>query len=129
MRKSKFFKILRWSARILGSLVLGFMILFIAGEILMPHAESGPTPAEMLGFVFFPAGVLFGLALSYKYELTGGLISILSYLVFNFYLRWLRDVPIGRMFELFPLLIVSPALLYIILGLALKFSKPKIKNI
>jgi len=75
--------IIRMTARIWGSLILLFLLFFVGAHII--GALFGPEGAsdggfnsvgEMLTFIFcFPVGTMIGLAIAWKWEGLGGLIT------------------------------------------------------
>jgi hypothetical protein len=70
---------LRWSARVLGTLAMGVVLLFAFGEGLnLSHF----TARELVLFLFFPLGVCLGLALAWRWEGLGGGIAIASIAAF-----------------------------------------------
>ena len=115
---NKTLRILRIVARVWGSLALAIILLFFLGDILISDPGPGPTLLELIGFAFIPLGLVIGLLLSYKYELTGGLITILSWLIHNSYKMLTQQTAPFNFFLSGPFLIaVSPGLLYLIYGL------------
>jgi hypothetical protein len=70
---------LRWSARVLGTLAMGVVLLFAFGEGLnLSHF----TARELVLFLFFPLGVCLGLALAWRWEGLGGGIAVASIAAF-----------------------------------------------
>jgi len=72
-------KILRWAARILGTLFVLLILVFLVGE--------GPPKPSMLGardrWMFLALGVmLIGLVLAWKWAGIGGLLAFAGYLLF-----------------------------------------------
>jgi hypothetical protein len=61
--------VLRWVARLLSLLVIGFLLLFIVGE--------GPPPLD-LKHLCFPFGLMLGLAIAWRLEWVGSAIVVLS---------------------------------------------------
>lgn len=57
------------------------ILLFVFGEGLDP---SKLKLNEWIGFIFFPIGLLLGLIIAWKKEIIGGVISIISIVVFGF---------------------------------------------
>lgn len=70
-----FLFILRWSARIIGLAVLLLLVLFYLGEGV---DLRGVAAREYIGFLFFPVGLVVGIAVGWRDELIGGLISASS---------------------------------------------------
>lgn len=67
-----FLFILRWSARILGLAVVLLLVLFYLGEGIDLHSVAA---REYIGFLFFPIGLVLGIAVGWHDELIGGSIS------------------------------------------------------
>lgn len=71
-------KILRWTARILSLLMILLTLIFAIGEALTePHPNAEPTPVFNYLWGFLMLG---GLALAWKWELTGALISLIGFI-------------------------------------------------
>ncbi|MCX6231295.1 MAG: hypothetical protein NTZ33_07105 [Bacteroidetes bacterium] len=78
MKTDKNFKFLRWAARII-SLPL---IYFIGIQLLFPENRSHALPPiEQIMIWFFPIGYFVGLIISWRWDLIGGLLSILGLIV------------------------------------------------
>lgn len=75
---------LRWIARLLSLGSIGFILLFVFGEGFNP---SEVRPVEWLGLLFFPFGLMLGLVLGWRREMSGGIIAVgsiaLFYLVYG----------------------------------------------
>lgn len=98
-----------WLARIWGTLVLGFVLFFLIAHLFNPEETSGNVlsdPKELVTFICFPILTITGLAIAYKWEGTGGLISCIA-LLFAMVLNKTLDLK-------FLLLIFPPGLLYLI---------------
>jgi hypothetical protein len=76
---SKSAGIFRWTARVWSLGSIGIILAFAIGESFNPTALS---LKEALLFACFPAAVLAGLALSWKWPVAGGLLTILGLLGF-----------------------------------------------
>lgn len=100
----------RWLARILSIGSFLFIGTFVVGE-LAGGTGPAPRPSEWLGLLFFPIGLLTGLALAWKKELAGGLMAILSVAAFYVW-DYVRSgtCPTGLWF----LILSAPGLLFII---------------
>ena len=84
------------------------LVAFIVGSL--QDGERMATLTEAIGFTFFPVGVMIGMLLGWRYELTGGLITVLS--LVGFYLWHLTvsgDLATGPWFLIF----ASPGFLYL----------------
>ena len=102
--------ILRWIARILSIISIGFVLLFLVGEVLPPHTETVFKVRDVVAMVFFPIGVCIGLGLAWRRELQGGMIAIGSMAAF-YLMLFLFDgrFPRGPFF----FLLASPGLLFV----------------
>lgn len=70
-----------WSARISGTLVLGFILFFLGSHLFLDN-ESGngfQSIKEIAMFINFPILVMIGLVVAYKNELLGGVLSTLGF--------------------------------------------------
>jgi hypothetical protein len=72
---ARWLRVLRWSARILGLLMVGTVLFFAVGEGL--NLSKFP-PGELVLFGFFPLGVGLGMLLAWRWELLGGGITVAS---------------------------------------------------
>lgn len=107
-------QLLRWIARI-GSLVSAAILMaFIFGG-----NERLPNLQEWMGLIFFPGGVLLGMALGWKNELIGGVVTVLSLLAF-YATQMLHagNLPSGPWFLIF----ASPGILFLIAWFADKYT-------
>ncbi|MFH0964184.1 MAG: hypothetical protein V2A58_09240 [Planctomycetota bacterium] len=112
--------ILRWLARI-GSIASALVIaLFFVGEGFIP---ADVAAREWLGLLFFPVGVLAGMALAWWREALGGALAVASLLAFYFLYGLLLTggFPRGGAF----LLLASPGLLFLLYGLLSHLSSPR----
>jgi hypothetical protein len=69
----------RWSARLLSIASTVILLFFVFGE---KFEASRVTGRQWLAFVFFPLGIVFGFAVGWWKEGLGGVISVLSLLIF-----------------------------------------------
>jgi len=102
---------LRWSARVTGLLSIGVLLLFLTGEdgLVGGNGWAKVRPAEWLGLLFFPFGVLLGLALAWWREALGAAVAAVS--VTAFYLSQVLlacRLPGGPWFLIF----TAPAVLF-----------------
>jgi hypothetical protein len=79
---SRLVTVLRWVARILSILFIGFILLLLIGEVLFPHAEAVFQVRDIIAMIFFPIGVVVGLILAWRKELLGGLVAVGSLAAF-----------------------------------------------
>jgi hypothetical protein len=81
--------IIRWTARIVGTLLVLFTILIGVGEMLESYNKHGGSPLNnfdiltIVTFVFWIVG-LAGLILALWKEGKGGIISLFSFIIFIF---------------------------------------------
>ena len=68
--------IIRWIARILGTLFLAFVLFFLFAYAFGEDqsGEGFRSTGEFLTFILFPISTVIGLLVAYKWEGTGGLI-------------------------------------------------------
>lgn len=75
-------KLILWTARITGTLLLAFLLFMLVGHLVGdangPEGMRFNGGTEILSFILFPVGSIIGLALAYKRALLGGLIAVLS---------------------------------------------------
>jgi len=90
MRKQKkTTNIIRWIARIWGTLILAFALFFVLAPIFGGE-ESGEglrNTSEVITFIFFPVSSVIGLSIALKWEGLGGLITtvgIIGLLIMRF---------------------------------------------
>jgi hypothetical protein len=87
--KKKAADIIRWIARIWGSLSLAFMLLFLGAHLLGSITGEGEplgkfhSVEEIISFLCFPICIIVGLALAWKWEGMGGLITITGIGIFH----------------------------------------------
>lgn len=69
-------RLLQWTARVAGTLLLLFLLYMLVGHLT--GDANGPTGMvfrsgrERLAFFFFPVCTIVGLVLAYRWELAGG---------------------------------------------------------
>jgi hypothetical protein len=102
-------KVLRWTARILSLLLIGVFLIFAIGE---GFTFWRFTPKVLVLSLFFPFGVVIGMALGWWSELAGGLASVGSLLGFyGVHFLQTSDLP-GGMLPIFAI----PGCLFILAG-------------
>lgn len=79
MKRNKASNIIRWTARIYGGLVFLIPIIALAQVV----RENRTFHLDWRTYVFY-LGLIIGLLIAYKRELTGGLIATLGLLVSGF---------------------------------------------
>jgi hypothetical protein len=79
-QKNKGLRIIQWAARVLGTLTLAFLLFMVLGEFFgSEEAGMGITASEdMLSLICFPVSTIIGLAISYKWEGIGGIITVIG---------------------------------------------------
>jgi len=88
-KQKKTTNIIRWIARIWGTLILAFVLFFILAPIF-GGKESGEglrNTSEVITFIFFPVSSVIGLSIALKWEELGGLITtvgIIGLLIMRF---------------------------------------------
>lgn len=70
---------LRWVARALSIVTIGFILLFVVGE---GGGWASVRGQDLIGLVFFPVGLLLGLVLGWRREMSGGVIAVGSIVLF-----------------------------------------------
>jgi hypothetical protein len=110
---SRLVTIIRWIARVLSILFIGFILLLLIDEIVFPHTEAVFQVRDIIAMIFFPTGVVVGLILAWKKEILGGMVAIGSLAAFYMTL-FLFDgrFPRGPFF----LLLASPGFLFILVS-------------
>lgn len=95
---------LKFVARFWSVLSIGLMLLFVFGEGLRLFELSAK---EWVAFLLFPVGLAAGLVISWKKEIPGSILSILSVLLFTVLINvnW------------FVLGLLSPALVFLLHGI------------
>jgi len=71
--------VLRWTARLLSVASLGFILLFVFGE---GFGWLSVRVQDLVGLAFFPFGLLLGLVLAWRREMSGGIIAVASIALF-----------------------------------------------
>ncbi|MCX6232091.1 MAG: hypothetical protein NTZ33_11160 [Bacteroidetes bacterium] len=84
MKKTTAISIIHWTALITGTLMLTFTLFFFIGYMIEGHNKPGPglNTNTIITFVFWGVG-LAGLLLAIWKPGTGGLVSLLGFIVFN----------------------------------------------
>ncbi len=84
MKKTTSISIIHWTASIIGILMVAFTLFMFIGSILEGRDRSGPglDTFTIITFVFWSIG-LAGLLFAIWKPGTGGIISLLSFIVFN----------------------------------------------
>ncbi len=103
---------LRWITRVVSSVFIIGVIIVLVGEGV---GESKIASSDWLRFFYFPLGVILGFIVGWKYELVGGLISIVSLAMYFFVysIRISEQIPNFAVLGIF----LFPAILYVICGI------------
>lgn len=77
-------KLIRWIARIWGTIILVFILTFFLGYAFGDEGLGFDKISnhEKITFIFFPIATIVGLLIAYKNEKIGGLIATLGMIVF-----------------------------------------------
>ena len=78
-KKNKWVPVLRWIARIGSIVCVGLLLLIFVGEGFDPAAI---TRTEWLMLLCFPVGVVLGMMIGWWKEMTGGVITAVSLILF-----------------------------------------------
>jgi len=108
--------VLRWLARILSILSATLLLLFLVGESDFTQPMR-LTAREVILLIFFPLGIIVGMAMAWRWEAVGAAVTLGSLLLFyalNLVLG--HRLPGGPWFPLF----ASPGVLF---GLAWLLSR------
>jgi len=110
INQDKKVKIIRWIARIWGTIILAFVLFFVFGHIFGDEGLGLDKVDfhEKITFLFFPTSTIVGLLIAYKNELIGGLITILGMIGLFF----MMPVLITNLYIMIG--IVPPATLYLV---------------
>ena len=104
---------LKWLARVSSLASIGLLGLFLFGG----EESISPTLREAVAMAFFPFGVIAGMIVGWKYELRGGLISVISLGLFYAVMAIMRrGIPTTPWFVVFTL----PGILFLAAGLLQK---------
>ncbi|MBL8810152.1 MAG: hypothetical protein JNM43_08250 [Planctomycetaceae bacterium] len=104
---------LKWLARFSSLASIGLLGLFLFGG----EESMTPTLREAVAMVFFPFGVVAGMIIGWKYELRGGVVSVISLALFYAVMAIMgRGIPTAPWFVVFTL----PGILFLTAGLLQK---------
>lgn len=126
MKRLNATKTVLWTARIWGSLILTFVLIFLVAHIIGSMTGKGETVGgfanvqEIIAFIGFPICTVIGLALAYKYEGLGGLIASLGLITMLVIMTVFMPIPedatildFFKHFSIFIFFIFPPCLLYL----------------
>ena len=114
MKPTKTISIIRWTARIIGTLLVLLTLFIGIGEMLQSYNNDGVSPFASLdmltkaSFVFWIIG-LAGLILALWKECKGGFISLFSFIIFIFLVGMIPE----SKFSFVLLIYLIPSVLYI----------------
>ena len=113
MKNTVLMNIIRWSARIIGTLIVAFTLLIVIGEMLegRNRPASEPNIYNIITFVVWGTG-LSGLILALWKEGLGGMISLLCFIIFNI-LAAMNPTPGSRYMNTL-LFFMLPSILYLL---------------
>jgi hypothetical protein len=105
--------IIRMSARIIGTLIVAFVMIFAIGNFIEGLHKSGPglNNYNIITFVILGIG-LAGLIFAWWKEGRGGLISLLSFMAFNV-LAAVNPTP-GSSYTFILLFFLLPSILFLL---------------
>lgn len=72
--------VVRWGARLLSAGILLFWGWFLIAHLFSAEGLGARVPADYLGLTASVAGLV-GLALAWKWEVLGGLITLVAYVI------------------------------------------------
>ena len=91
-------KILNWTGRICGLLIVGFFLLFFVGEGI-PDIVKGKG-RELLIFLPFVLPALFGYFMAWQHPVKGGWFMIVGAILMAGYLLYFNDVRAGVIYSI-----------------------------
>jgi hypothetical protein len=127
MKDKLLMNIIRWSARILGTLMVAFTLLIVIGEMLegRNRSSSEPNIYNIISFVVWGIG-LSGLILALWKEGLGGTISFLCLIILNILIA-MNPTP-GSSYSYVFLLFMLPSILYLLYWWLKRKSSIKISD-
>lgn len=113
MKNTKSMSFILWTARIIGTLIVVITLIFAIGSFFEGRNKPGPglDTSTIRGFVVWGVG-LFGLVLAIWKPGTGGVISLLSFIVFNMLVALSPNPEVRYSFVL--LIFLFPSILYLL---------------
>ena len=77
MQKQKGLTIILWVARLLGSVVIVFLLFMTIGELLSTNTKTVMIKSsDILALLLFPISTILGLLIAFKWKGLGGLITV-----------------------------------------------------
>ena len=103
---------IKWIARVLSILCIGFILLMFIGSGLQEGFNPSQfTFRDVIGLFFFPFGICVGMVIAWRWEGLGGIITIGSLLFFYASLRIMNGrFPRGPYF----IILSSPGILFLL---------------
>lgn len=84
MQKQKGLTIILWTARLLGSAVIAFLLFMTIGELLSTDSKTVMIKtSDVLSLLLFPISTIFGLLIAFKWKGFGGLITVGSMILLH----------------------------------------------
>jgi hypothetical protein len=113
MKKMKSINIIRWTASIIGTLMVAFTLIFFIGSILEGRNKPGPglDTYTIITFVVWGIGLAALLLAIWKPGI-GGLFSLFSFIVFNILVAVNPDPDSSYTFVL--LIFLLPSILFLL---------------
>jgi hypothetical protein len=104
-------------AKIWSLIIMGCLVFMLIGSIVSPDPGDGPIKTiEIIAGVFFPVGAVLGMILSWRKQILGGVITIISMIIFSILILIPRGVDFERGAWIF-ILIGLPGVLFVMAGL------------
>ena len=127
MEHTKLISMIRWTARITGTLMVIFVLIFAIGNFLEGLDKPKPdyNTYTIIIFAIWGAG-LAGLILALWKEGLGGIISLLCFIIFNI-LTAFNTTP-GSSYTFVLLLFMIPSILYLVYWWLKRDSSNRILN-
>jgi hypothetical protein len=76
-RKQKILSVILWLAKILGAVVIVFLLYMTFGELFSTGTKTVMLKdSDIVALIFFPISTIIGLLVAYKWQGTGGLITV-----------------------------------------------------
>jgi hypothetical protein len=108
---SKNMRTVLWIARISSAVLVIFLVFMVVGYTINPQGDgSGPTGRERIGLALFPFGLCVGYIIGWRWQLLGGIFSLVCMGAFIVLMREWDMALIG-------LIALVPAILYITYGI------------
>ena len=76
MQKQKGLLIILWAARLLGAVVIVFLLFMTIGELLTDPETNMISHSDYIALLLFPGSTILGLLLAYKWKGFGGFINV-----------------------------------------------------